>query len=54
MRVLLLFLLALPLACLALLSLVALLGVMMLAHTLQAIATTRSVIGLRPSSGQPR
>jgi hypothetical protein len=51
MRVLLLLLLALPLACLALLTLVAFLGVMILAHTIQVIATTRSVLGLRRSSG---
>jgi hypothetical protein len=53
LRVLLSLLLALPFACLALLSLLAFLGVMVLAHMVQAIATARSVIGLKDSSRAP-
>jgi hypothetical protein len=45
MRVLLFLPLTFAFACLALLSLLAFLGVMILARTLQVIATTRSVIG---------
>ena len=50
LRVLLSLLLALPFACLALLSLLAFLGVMILARMVQAIATARSVMGLKTAS----
>jgi hypothetical protein len=53
LRVLLSLLLALPFACLALLSLLAFLGVMILARMVQAIATARSVIGLKDSTRAP-
>jgi hypothetical protein len=53
LRVLLSLLLALPFACLALLSLLAFLGVMILARMVQAIATARSVMGLKDSTRAP-
>ena len=53
LRVLLSLLLALPFACLALLSLLAFLGVMILAHMVQAIGTAQSVIGLKDTTRAP-